>query len=122
MPLTGREKPFVPLVKLLFDENLSPRLARAVADDFPNSAHVHEMNLGATDDSEIWRYALDNHFTIVSKDSDFLDISIVSGHPPKVIQLNVGNVSTSTTEKLLKQNLSHLKRFMESDQPYFVIS
>jgi predicted nuclease of predicted toxin-antitoxin system len=32
-------------MKLLFDENLSPKLVAALADIFPNSAHVHEIGL-----------------------------------------------------------------------------
>jgi predicted nuclease of predicted toxin-antitoxin system len=37
-------------VKLLFDENLSPKLVRALADIYPGSAHVHECGLGSADD------------------------------------------------------------------------
>jgi predicted nuclease of predicted toxin-antitoxin system len=54
-------------VKLLFDENLSPRLPEVLADIYPDSLHVHECGLGSADDSTIWQYAKDNRFTIVSK-------------------------------------------------------
>ena len=67
-------------MKLLFDENLSPRLPRALADLYPDSAHVHECGLGSADDARIWDYAKQNGFTIVSKDSDFQDRSVLHGH------------------------------------------
>jgi hypothetical protein len=38
-------------VKLLFDENLSPRLVGLFADSFPGSAHVRDVGLGATADA-----------------------------------------------------------------------
>jgi hypothetical protein len=38
-------------MKLLFGENLSPKLPRLLADLFPGSAHVDELGLGATDDA-----------------------------------------------------------------------
>jgi len=58
-------------VKLLFDENLSPRLAQQHASDFPGSAHVDVLGLHGKPDAEIWAYARSHGFAIVSKDDDF---------------------------------------------------
>jgi len=44
-------------MKLLLDENLSPKLARAVADLFPDSLHVEECGLGGASDEAIWQFA-----------------------------------------------------------------
>ena len=44
-------------MKLLFDQNLSPRLLPALADIFPNSNHVRNVGLGRADDDAVWRYA-----------------------------------------------------------------
>jgi predicted nuclease of predicted toxin-antitoxin system len=57
-------------MKLLFDENLSYKLVRLLADLFPDSIHVRDVGLKAAEDSEIWKYAQDNSFIICSKDSD----------------------------------------------------
>jgi predicted nuclease of predicted toxin-antitoxin system len=70
-------------VKLLFDENLSPRLVALVEDLFPESAHVHRCGLGRSEDAAIWEYAKSNGFTVVSKDSDFQERSVVFGSPPR---------------------------------------
>ena len=40
-------------MKLLFDENLSPRLVAALADAFPDSAHVDRVGLGSEPDPVI---------------------------------------------------------------------
>jgi len=89
-------------VKLLFDENLSPRLAGVLADIYPGSSHVHQCGLGSTDDSAIWQYAKENGFTIVSKDSDFQEASVLRGHPPKIIWLRAINCSSDEIEDLLR--------------------
>ena len=42
-------------MRLLLDENLSPRLARAVNDLFPGSIHVGDVGLRSADDETVWR-------------------------------------------------------------------
>jgi predicted nuclease of predicted toxin-antitoxin system len=37
------------------------------------------------DDDQIWDYALQNGFVIVSKDNDFYQRGVLPGHPPKFI-------------------------------------
>jgi predicted nuclease of predicted toxin-antitoxin system len=58
-------------VKLLFDQNLSPRLVGLLADVFPGSLHVRQVGLERADDESIWSLARDRSFAIVTKDSDF---------------------------------------------------
>jgi hypothetical protein len=53
------------LVKLLFDENLSPGLVSRLTDLFPKSVHVHECGLGESSDNAIWELAAREDFTIV---------------------------------------------------------
>lgn len=102
MQPTANAKLLLQQVKLLFDENLSPKLVRRLTDLFPDSAHVHECGLGATDDGGIWQFAFDRGFAIVSKDLDFYDRSILRGSPPKLIWLRTGNCSTAEVERLLR--------------------
>ena len=73
-------------VKLLFDENLAPRLARDVADVFPGSAPVRDLGLQAADDEAVWaRAAAADGLVVVTKDDDFRQRSFLRGHPPKVV-------------------------------------
>ena len=76
-------------MKLLFDQNLSPRLPQALADIYADSVHIREVGLRDADDSAIWEYAQLNGFVIVSKDSDFQQRSLLYGSPPKFIWLKI---------------------------------
>jgi len=89
-------------MKLLLDENFSPRLARSLADLFTGSEHVESCGSGGAGDDEIWNFAKENGFAIVSKDSDFYDRSSLYGSPPKVIWLRVGNCATVEIETLVR--------------------
>ena len=78
-------------MKLLFDENLSPKLPRLLAALFPGSLHPRDVGLKGATDEDLWEYARANAFTIVSKDSDFYDLALLYGSPPKFVWLRVGN-------------------------------
>lgn len=88
-------------MKLLFDENLSFRLPRALSELFPESLHVEDVGLDQSDDEAIRRYAVEHDFTIVTKDADFAEHCLVKGAPPKVVWIRRGNCSTATVESLL---------------------
>lgn len=101
---------------LLFDNNLSPKLAKQLAPLFPGSSHVVDFGLEAADDSIIWNFALQNGFALVSKDQDFVHLLHHRGFPPKVIRLNCGNVTTAFITSLLIQEESVIKSFLVSPQ------
>lgn len=90
-------------MKLLFDQNLSPRLPRLLADIYADSIHVREVGLRAADDLAIWQFAKAEGYAIVSKDSDFQQRSLLHGAPPKFIWLRVGNCTVNTIESLLRR-------------------
>ena len=98
-------------MKLLYDENLSPALVAQLADTHPHSAHVHDIGLGMADDLSVWRRAKDDGYCIVSKDSDYYDLSVMHGHPPKVIWLRLGNCSTETIFDCLRNNRATIEEF-----------
>ena len=102
-------------MKLLFDENISPRLTAVLADIYPGSAHVHQCGLGSADDLVVWEYAKDNGFAIVSKDSDFQERSVLLGAPPKIIWLRATNCTSAQIEALLRTALPTVKRFIQED-------
>lgn len=91
-------------MKLLLDQNISRKLVKELGDLFPGSNHVYLLGLHKASDEDIWNYARDNGFTIVTQDSDFNERSLVYGYPPKVIWLRTGNISTQNIKQLLKQH------------------
>jgi predicted nuclease of predicted toxin-antitoxin system len=98
-------------VKLIFDENLSPRLPYLLANEYPGSIHVRGAGLLSVADRQIWSYASANGFAIVSKDTDFRERSFVEGAPPKVIWLDVGNAGTAAIAYLLQRELTRVLAF-----------
>jgi predicted nuclease of predicted toxin-antitoxin system len=98
-------------MKLLFDQNLSPRLPRLLADIYPESIHVREVGLRDADDFIILGYAKANGYAIVSKDSDFQQRSLLHGAPPKFVWLRVGNCTVKRTEDLLRSYSAAIHTF-----------
>ena len=72
-------------MKLLFDQNLSFKLCRKLADLFPDSNQVRLLGMDRADDMIVWEFAKANGFTIVTQDSEFFDLSGLRGYPPKII-------------------------------------
>lgn len=93
-------------MKLLFDENLSPKLPRLLDGPFPNSVHIRDCGLKGQSDQVVWEYARAHGFTLVSKDSDFYQRNLLFGAPPKLVWLCVGNC---TRQQLLSLLLKHEK-------------
>lgn len=102
--------------QLLFDENLSPRLATALGLVFPGSQHVRDAKLKGASDREIWDFAQAHDFTIVSKDDDFRALSLLYGAPPKVIWLIIGNSSTAEIIALLLNNSHIIEAFLSEEE------
>jgi predicted nuclease of predicted toxin-antitoxin system len=107
-------------MKLLFDENLSPKMVLALADVFPNSAHVDRIGLGGGSDDLVWQYAKENDFMIVSKDSDFYEKSIFSGHPPKIILIKSGNCANRQIQLILRNKAAVIADFYANNDISFV--
>jgi predicted nuclease of predicted toxin-antitoxin system len=63
----------------------------------------------------VWNYAKQHDFIIVTKDSDFSDLLILLGFPPKVIWIRRGNCSTNDIEQILRDNHSAIMQ-LESNE------
>ena len=101
-------------MKLLFDQNLSHKLVRALAHEFPESRHVRDIGFESAEDLAVWEYAKKFGFIIVSKDTDFRQRSFLFGAPPKIIWLRLGNCSTERIENTLRLWCTEIREF-ESD-------
>lgn len=89
---------------LLFDQNLSPRLVSCLSDIYPGSVHLDGIGLATTPDREVWDYAREHDYIVVTKDADFSELSLLLGFPPKVIWIRRVNCSTRDIERLLREN------------------
>ncbi|MGB2624142.1 MAG: DUF5615 family PIN-like protein [Candidatus Acidiferrum sp.] len=99
-------------MKLLFDENLSRRSVAAVQEFFPGSAHASQVGLiSGTSDLQIWAYAKQHDFAIVTADTDFVTLANTFGPPPKVILLENCDYPTSVAARLIASNEVRLSEF-----------
>lgn len=99
-------------VRLLIDENLSEQLVRELAQQFPDSLHVRLLGLAGASDIRLWSMAATEGCVLVTKDEDFVKLSVLRGPPPKVLWLNVGNAATSVVASLLLQHADAIEAFV----------
>lgn len=109
-------------MKLLFAEQLAASLTRLLADLFPGSEHVSTLGMEGKPDEQIWKFAQVSGFTIVTKDKDFANLSVVWGSPPKVIFLRVGNCKVSDILILLQRHAIAISDFHQSQRSVLVLT
>ena len=103
-------------MKLLLDQNLSWKLVGQLETLFPATSHIKTLLPTESDDRDIWFYAKENGFTIVSKDDDFEQRSILLGHPPKVIWVRLGNCRSDAVAALLLRSQNVILAFGEDEE------
>lgn len=60
---------------------------------FDNEVFIHVSDMGIRmPDDEIWSYAKNRGYTIISKDADFSNRILLVNPPPKVIHIRFGNL------------------------------
>ncbi len=101
-------------MKLLFDENLSYKLVARLADIFPDA--IHARDLAKRDDRYIWQFARENQAVIMTKDTDFNDLSLLYGFPPFVVWLRTGNCSLTAMENIIRTNSIKIRALISQNQ------
>lgn len=104
------------MAKLLFDENLSFRIVKGIQAKFPESTHVHLIMGRKQSDHSIFSFARDNHFTIVTSDVDFQNIQMMSGFPPKIVWLRLGNTSTINILNRILATADKIQEFIDNPE------
>lgn len=78
-------------MKFLVDAQLPPRLAQALTGLGHQSWHIGDLGPLDAPDSAVWSLARANACAIISKDSDFLRLSMGTADPVPLLLLRVGN-------------------------------
>ena len=81
---------------------------------------MRELGLDRADDSRIWEFAREEGFTIVSKDTDFYQRSVLFGHPPKVIWVSLGNCTTDEVWGALESAVGMIEEFVADEDRSFL--
>lgn len=106
-------------MKLLFDHNISHKLIARLTDIFPGSTQTRLLNLGRTNDAQLWLIAKTHDYVFVTKDGDVAELAILRGAPPKVIWLRMGNCTTIAVERTLRTNIDAIMKL--ADDPDQVV-
>jgi predicted nuclease of predicted toxin-antitoxin system len=107
-------------MKLLLDENLSRRIVPFLQQNYPGSSQVVLLGLQAATDAEIWEFAKTHGYVVVSRDADFLDLSLLKGAPPKLIRLRTPNLSRAATLSMLLSNQQLVEQVLIDEGEVFV--
>ena len=102
-------------MKLLLDENLSPRLVNRLNQLFPGLTHVRDVGLKQAADQQIWDWARDNGFAVVTTDADFVALSQRHSWPPKVVHLEQCDFSSRIIEDWLRRNAVRISEFCKNE-------
>lgn len=102
-------------MKLLFDQNISFKVVSKIIDNFPEAKQVKQLGIENYSDIEIWEFAKENQFTIVTFDADFYDLSHLKGHLPKIIWLRFGTTTTDFLGSIINTRNLIIKDFISSE-------
>ena len=78
-------------MKFIVDAQLPTALARVLSAMDHEAEHVFDVAPGNIPDGWIWDYALDHGAAVISKDSDFPDLTLLRERAPQIIWIKVGN-------------------------------
>lgn len=90
-------------IEFWIDLNLPPKMAEWLKTDFNVAAKSFiELGFGETDDAEVYKIAAKTHNTIIitTKGIDFINLQSNIGSPPKILYLNIGNVSNKRLREI----------------------
>lgn len=108
------------------DLNLPPKMAKWLIDDFKVNAKSFK-DLLFTDEPDIKVYKIaaqkSNMIIITTKDIDFSNYQNIVGSPPRILYLNVGNISNKNLKKLIEERFAEIIQiFLTTNEPLIEIS
>ena len=79
------------MLRLLLDENISPALVGKLAGKAAYAQSVPHVGLSGRADHQIWKYALDHDFAVVTANArDFIPLLDVEVHPGLIVLRDSG--------------------------------
>lgn len=103
-------------MRLLFDQNISHRILKQLPDVYAiSSVTVKSLGLINVSDREIWDFAKNNSYTIVTQDSDFNDLTSLYGFPPKIVWIRTGNLKTQEITDIILQYVDEIQAFIKDE-------
>jgi len=100
------------------DAQLPPTLAQWMRDEFAVDAKsLKDLGLRDATDREIFAAARSAGATIISKDSDFVDLVQEQGPPPPIVWLTCGNVTNARLKVVLSKSWLRVSSVLATGEP-----
>lgn len=100
-------------MKFLCDVHISYRVVITLSNLVFTTVHVNDILDGSsTKDSEICKFVDDNNYTLITKDSDFVNTFLATRTPKKLIKINLGNIPN---DRLISMFLENIERIATLD-------
>jgi predicted nuclease of predicted toxin-antitoxin system len=101
-------------MRFLVDAQLPPALARWLAANGHEVAHVGDLGMQAASDAAIWDHALASSSAVITKDEDFAQRKVLTDDGPVVVWIRLPNTRRRDLlawfEKVLPDVLAALAR------------
>ena len=99
---------------LWLDAQLPPQLAGWIEANLQMKAvAVRDLGLRDSSDREIFEAAREANAILISKDSDFVELVLGRGSPPKLIWITCGNVSNANLQISCNSKLREAIKLLE---------
>lgn len=111
-------------MKFLLDENISKRIIPLVQTEFKDVDYLISSQTGLiapVTDHAVWKFAKENGYHIITRDEDFMKLSMLFGLPPKVICLNTGNTTNQELAKIIVSNAEKIRQFVSHEEYGFLV-
>lgn len=98
-------------IEFWIDLNLPPKMVNWLRDEFNVAAKsFKELGFEVTEDAVIYKIAAQKSTIIIitTKDIDFINLQKDLGSPPKILYLNVGNISNKQLKEIIQKNFKEV--------------
>ena len=101
-------------MKFLVDAQLPPALAQFMVTHGHESRPVRDVGLRDADDDDIWRFAKDGGWVVVTKDEAFVERNLMRNSGPQVVWLRIGNCTNRVLLTWLQSIFPDILRELET--------
>lgn len=107
-------------MRFLCDVHISYKIVNFLSQAGFETIHVNSiLDKWFTKDKDIRRFADENDYILLTKDSDFRESYFIQKSPKKLIKINLGNISNEQLIHILKEVIAFLPTIKEL--PNFLI-
>jgi len=104
-------------MKFICDVHLPKKLVTFFNENGVEAIHGSEILDGyRTKDSDFCKYADEQNYTIITKDSDFRNSHFIRNTPKKLIKVNLGNISNERLINIFKEKLPKILSALKKDK------